>query len=178
MSKIAVILAAAGKSTRFGDPFTNKVFATIVGKPLWMYAAEKFSGRPDVGQVLIAISPEDKELFNEKYAGNAAMLGIQAVLGGAQRADSVRNALQEGHRPIALVGGATGMIGDPSGKSEERNLLSSGKSEERVSTRCGRMSRAWKRRCECCWISIRGDDGASWSTTSTGCASFATSISA
>jgi tyrosyl-tRNA synthetase len=29
-----------------------------------------------------------------------------------------------GHRPIALVGGATGMIGDPSGKSEERNLLS------------------------------------------------------
>jgi tyrosyl-tRNA synthetase len=29
-----------------------------------------------------------------------------------------------GHKPIALVGGATGMIGDPSGKSEERNLLS------------------------------------------------------
>jgi tyrosyl-tRNA synthetase len=28
-----------------------------------------------------------------------------------------------GHRPVALVGGATGMIGDPSGKSEERNLL-------------------------------------------------------
>ena len=28
-----------------------------------------------------------------------------------------------GHKPIALVGGATGMIGDPSGKSEERNLL-------------------------------------------------------
>ncbi|NJW53020.1 tyrosine--tRNA ligase [Salinimicrobium oceani] len=32
--------------------------------------------------------------------------------------------LQEaGHRPVALVGGATGMIGDPSGKSNERNLL-------------------------------------------------------
>ncbi|MBX9853678.1 MAG: tyrosine--tRNA ligase [Cytophagaceae bacterium] len=31
---------------------------------------------------------------------------------------------QAGHKPIALVGGATGMIGDPSGKSEERNLLS------------------------------------------------------
>src|SRR6056297_2970620 len=28
-----------------------------------------------------------------------------------------------GHKPIALVGGATGMIGDPSGKSQERNLL-------------------------------------------------------
>ena len=30
---------------------------------------------------------------------------------------------QAGHKPLALVGGATGMIGDPSGKSQERNLL-------------------------------------------------------
>lgn len=29
-----------------------------------------------------------------------------------------------GHKPLALVGGATGMVGDPSGKSQERNLLS------------------------------------------------------
>lgn len=29
-----------------------------------------------------------------------------------------------GHKPVALVGGATGMVGDPSGKSEERNMLS------------------------------------------------------
>jgi len=29
-----------------------------------------------------------------------------------------------GHQPVALVGGATGMVGDPSGKSEERNMLS------------------------------------------------------
>ncbi len=29
-----------------------------------------------------------------------------------------------GHKPVALLGGATGMVGDPSGKSEERNLLS------------------------------------------------------
>jgi len=31
---------------------------------------------------------------------------------------------QAGHKPIALLGGATGMVGDPSGKSEERNFLS------------------------------------------------------
>ncbi len=36
----------------------------------------------------------------------------------------LRRFQQAGHRVIALVGGATGMIGDPSGKSEERNLLS------------------------------------------------------
>ncbi|HHJ11347.1 MAG TPA: tyrosine--tRNA ligase, partial [Bacteroidetes bacterium] len=29
----------------------------------------------------------------------------------------------KGHRPVVLIGGATGMIGDPSGKSQERNLL-------------------------------------------------------
>ncbi|MBA3647621.1 MAG: tyrosine--tRNA ligase [Chitinophagales bacterium] len=37
---------------------------------------------------------------------------------------------RSGHKPIALVGGATGMIGDPSGKSEERKLLSEEKIRE------------------------------------------------
>lgn len=36
----------------------------------------------------------------------------------------LRRFQKAGHRPIALIGGATGMIGDPSGKSEERKLLS------------------------------------------------------
>jgi tyrosyl-tRNA synthetase len=36
----------------------------------------------------------------------------------------LRRFQKAGHKPIALIGGATGMIGDPSGKSEERNLLS------------------------------------------------------
>ncbi|MGI9446289.1 MAG: tyrosine--tRNA ligase [Pirellulales bacterium] len=36
----------------------------------------------------------------------------------------LRRVAHAGHEPIALIGGATGMIGDPSGRSEERNLLS------------------------------------------------------
>ena len=36
---------------------------------------------------------------------------------------TLRRFLEAGHKPIALVGGATGMIGDPSGRSDERNLL-------------------------------------------------------
>lgn len=36
----------------------------------------------------------------------------------------LRRVANAGHEPVALVGGATGMIGDPSGRSEERNLLS------------------------------------------------------
>lgn len=39
---------------------------------------------------------------------------------------------QFGHRPVALVGGATGMIGDPSGKSDERNLLDEATLEKNV----------------------------------------------
>ena len=38
-----------------------------------------------------------------------------------------------GHKPIVLIGGATGMIGDPSGKSKERNLLSSDVIEKNIS---------------------------------------------
>ena len=33
-----------------------------------------------------------------------------------------------GHKPFVLIGGATGMVGDPSGKSQERNLLDEAKS--------------------------------------------------
>ncbi|TWT54182.1 Tyrosine--tRNA ligase [Rubripirellula amarantea] len=44
----------------------------------------------------------------------------------------LRRFQQAGHHPIALVGGATGMIGDPSGKSEERNLLSADQLQENV----------------------------------------------
>ena len=51
----------------------------------------------------------------------------------------LRRFQQAGHRPIALVGGATGMIGDPSGKSEERNLLN----VEVLRA----MSPAWKNSC-------------------------------
>jgi tyrosyl-tRNA synthetase len=44
----------------------------------------------------------------------------------------LRRFQQAGHKPIAVVGGATGMIGDPSGKSQERNLLSPEAIEQNV----------------------------------------------
>lgn len=46
-----------------------------------------------------------------------------------------------GHKPIALVGGATGMIGDPSGKSDERNLLTEEVLEKNVNGIKGVLSR-------------------------------------
>ncbi len=46
---------------------------------------------------------------------------------------TLRRFQKAGHRPIAVVGGATGMIGDPSGKSAERNLLSPDTLQKNVS---------------------------------------------
>jgi tyrosyl-tRNA synthetase len=45
---------------------------------------------------------------------------------------TLRRFQQYGHRPILVVGGATGLIGDPSGKSEERNLLTLDTVQENV----------------------------------------------
>ena len=45
---------------------------------------------------------------------------------------NLRRFQKAGHKPIALVGGATGMIGDPSGKSEERKLLTTDSVAENV----------------------------------------------
>lgn len=95
MKPFSVILAAAGKSSRFGDPYKKKVFSSLGTKPLWMFAAEAFSKRNDVEQLIVVIAPDDTEMFQEKFAGVAAMLGFQVVVGGVERADSVLNALQE-----------------------------------------------------------------------------------
>lgn len=103
MSEFAVVLAAAGRSSRFGDPLQKKVFTTLAGKPLWMHSAETFSKRSDVGQIILVISAEDRELFNEKFAGHAAMLGVQTVVGGAERADSVRNALEAVNAKMSFI---------------------------------------------------------------------------
>lgn len=46
-----------------------------------------------------------------------------------------------GHTPIAIVGGGTGMIGDPSGKSQERNLLSASQIDENVRGLRGQLAR-------------------------------------
>ena len=44
----------------------------------------------------------------------------------------LRRFQEAGHRPLALVGGATGMVGDPSGRSDERNLLDAAVLESNV----------------------------------------------
>jgi 2-C-methyl-D-erythritol 4-phosphate cytidylyltransferase len=99
----AVILPAAGKSSRFRDQHYKKPFVPLENRPVWLHAAEKFTGRDDVKQTLLVISPEDREAFQSKIGANAALLGIEIVDGGAERADSVANALARVQSDIDFV---------------------------------------------------------------------------
>ena len=91
---VAVILAAAGKSSRFKDPFSKKVYTLCSGKPVWQHSAQLFTDHPRVGQVILAIAQEDRELVREKFAPTITMFGIDVVTGGAERSDTIQNALQ------------------------------------------------------------------------------------
>ena len=93
MATFGVIIAAAGQSSRFRDANYKKPFAPLAGRPVWLHSAEKFTDRDDVKQVVIVVSPEDREAFLEKFGGNLAFMGITLAEGGAERADSVRNGL-------------------------------------------------------------------------------------
>src|SRR5690242_20069210 len=94
MARYAVILPAAGKSTRFGDK-EKKPFAPLDGRAVWLRTAEQFINRPDVGQTLLVINPEDEELVRRRFGANLAFMGVHLVLGGAERFESVANALAE-----------------------------------------------------------------------------------
>ncbi|NQY04737.1 MAG: tyrosine--tRNA ligase [Flavobacteriaceae bacterium] len=72
------------------------------------------------------IMPETEEmLLKESTAGYIGFdpTGESLHIGSLVQIIILMHFQRSGHKPIALVGGATGMIGDPSGKSAERNLL-------------------------------------------------------
>lgn len=93
MARFAVILPGAGKSTRFQMQKRKKTFVELRGRAVWLRAAELFCNRDDVCQTLVVVSPDDLDWFKEKFAPNLAFLDVEIVAGGAERADSVRNAL-------------------------------------------------------------------------------------
>src|SRR5258708_32283718 len=93
MAKFAVILAAAGKSSRFSLQKRKKTFVDLKGRAVWLRAAEHFANRDDVIQTIVVLAPDDVEFFKEKFAPNLAFMNVELATGGAERADSVRSAL-------------------------------------------------------------------------------------
>ncbi|TWT48534.1 2-C-methyl-D-erythritol 4-phosphate cytidylyltransferase [Botrimarina hoheduenensis] len=93
MSRFAVLILAAGQSSRFGDPHYKKPFAPLEGRPVWMHAVDRFKDREDVAEVVVVVAPEDREAFQTKFGANLLFLGVALCEGGALRSDSVRKGL-------------------------------------------------------------------------------------
>ena len=102
MSKFAVILPAAGKSSRYSNQ-RKKVFVELKGRPVWVRTAEQFVHRPDVVQTILVIAPDDLEWFKEKFRPNLAFMDIEVVTGGAERADSVLKGLARVRSDVDFV---------------------------------------------------------------------------
>jgi 2-C-methyl-D-erythritol 4-phosphate cytidylyltransferase len=93
MANFAVILPAAGASSRFKDKNYKKPFAPLANRAVWLHSAERFLHRGDVKQLLVVISAEDREYFDFKFSSNVVILGIDIVEGGKERADSIERAM-------------------------------------------------------------------------------------
>lgn len=103
MGPFAVILPAAGRSSRFGDPKQKKIYAELDGRAVWLRAAEPFVTRDDVAQTIVAIAPEDRELFERRYRSSVAFLNITVIEGGAERHDTIARALNVVRPECAFV---------------------------------------------------------------------------
>ena len=87
-----------------------------------MNFVEELKGRGMIHQMM----PGTEELLNREQV--TAYVGIDPTadslhIGHLCGVMMLRHLQRCGHKPLALVGGATGMIGDPSGKSQERKML-------------------------------------------------------
>ncbi len=92
MSRFAVIIPAAGRSSRFGG-IEKKPFVSLDGRPVWLRAAEPFWSRDDVSRVYLVIAPDDRDDFRHRFGHTIAFNNTEIVEGGAERFESVANAL-------------------------------------------------------------------------------------
>ncbi|OYP33901.1 2-C-methyl-D-erythritol 4-phosphate cytidylyltransferase [Rhodopirellula sp. MGV] len=101
---VAVVMPAAGSGRRFGSD-RNKLFALLDGKPIWERSAERLREHQAVRRIVMPVSADDLSYFRSEVADVVAQLGIEIVLGGAERTDSVGAGLKacEGDDSIDLV---------------------------------------------------------------------------
>ena len=95
MGQFAVILAAAGRSMRFGDPKQKKIYAELEGRAVWLRALEPFLTHGEVEQIIVAIAAEDREMFDRRYHDKVAFLNLEVIEGGKERSDTIALALQK-----------------------------------------------------------------------------------
>jgi 2-C-methyl-D-erythritol 4-phosphate cytidylyltransferase len=103
MATFAAIIAAAGKSSRFGDRNYKKPFAMLGGRAVWLHSVDRFQSRGDVKQTIVTVAADDREEFDRKFGANVAIMGIEVVEGGEHRADSVQRALERVKSEIEFI---------------------------------------------------------------------------
>ncbi len=94
MPTYAVIVPAAGQSSRFGG-LEKKPFVSLDGRPIWLRTCELFWNRPEVAKVYLVLDPSDRDDFRARFGHLMAFANVQLVNGGAERFESVANALAE-----------------------------------------------------------------------------------
>jgi 2-C-methyl-D-erythritol 4-phosphate cytidylyltransferase len=99
---IAVIIPAAGKSVRFGGR-EKKPFVSLDGRPIWLRSSELFWKRDDVSKVYLVIAPEDRDDFRARFGHLLAFANAEVISGGAERFESVANALARVPSTVELV---------------------------------------------------------------------------
>ncbi|MFP4053080.1 MAG: 2-C-methyl-D-erythritol 4-phosphate cytidylyltransferase [Phycisphaerae bacterium] len=92
MSKVSVIIPAAGSGTRFGAD-ENKILLPLGGRPMFLRTLEAFAARADVVQMLLVVAPGDRAAVAERFGETLDAMSVTVVEGGPTRAHSVKNAL-------------------------------------------------------------------------------------
>lgn len=91
--KITAILPAAGSGRRFGAE-SNKLFANLAGRPLWIHAVDRLTEHAQVARIIIAVSPEDRSRFEQQREILQHPNHVEFVTGGKERSDTVSAAIQ------------------------------------------------------------------------------------
>ncbi|WP_240309476.1 MULTISPECIES: bifunctional 2-C-methyl-D-erythritol 4-phosphate cytidylyltransferase/2-C-methyl-D-erythritol 2,4-cyclodiphosphate synthase [Sphingomonas] len=99
MSKVTALIVAAGRGSRLGGD-TPKQFRALGGKPTVRRAVEPFLAHPRVGAVRVVVGPD------QQVQAAAALTGLgvgDLILGGSERADSVRAGLAAIGSGVVLI---------------------------------------------------------------------------
>ncbi len=91
-AKAAVVIVAAGRGERAGKAEGPKQYRPIGGRPVVSHTLDVFLAHPRIGRIVVAIHPDDEDLFQAAAAGADADR-VFAIHGGATRQESTRLAL-------------------------------------------------------------------------------------
>ena len=97
--RVSAIIPAAGLGTRMGKVSdetagaSRKQFLLLNGEPVLLHTVRKFVAAPSIGEILIALLPEDLEVFREQLEQQEYATPVRLVVGGRNRQESVGNCL-------------------------------------------------------------------------------------